>query len=644
MSIKRWTGGAVAVVMAAGLGFVLGQQGGGMGAKMPAPAAGDGPCDGAAAEYWVAPMDSSFRRDEPGKSPMGMDLVPYCGGRRQAGTDVQIEPAVEQSLGVRTAVAQREVLARPIRAVGTVGWDEDSLQMVHTRAEGWLEQIGVATAGERVEAGELLFALFSPKLIAAEREYLAAGGHRALRVAAAERLMALGYTADQITALERRGRAREHTEQRAQKPLVVASLDTRPGQFVTPGTMVMTLADLSRVWITVDVPERHAAALRQGAAATATVAAYPARSWEGQVDLVYPRLNSATRTLRARLVFDNADGALQPDMFATVTLRAAGQAPVLSVPSQAVIRTGEGARVVKVISPGSYSIVPVQPGQTMGERTVILGGLEAGDQVVFSGQFLIDSEANLDAETLRMRASTRPSGHARAEVQAVDLRAGTVTLRHGPIRPEGDAGLSMPGMTMDFRLGDAVSGAALEAGSRVQVRVEQRQAGDYVVTAIEPIATGQSGHGQMDHGEMDHGEMDHGEMDHGEMDHGEMDHGEMDHGEMDHGEMDHGEMDHGEMDHGEMDHGQMDHGQMESGGSEDSSWTRARIKAINPGKRAVVLDHEMIHSIGMPGMTMGFSVAEGVDLTGFGQGDAVRVRVDIPEDGVYRVTAMEPAR
>ena len=108
--------------------------------------------------------------------------------------------------------------------------------------------------------------------------------------------------------------------------------------------------------------------------------------------------------------------------------------------------------------------------------------------------------------------------------------------------------------------------------------------------------------------------------------------------------MDHGEMDHGEMDHGEMDHGEMDHGQMESGGSEDSSWTRARIKAINPGKRAVVLDHEMIHSIGMPGMTMGFAVAEGVDLTGFGQGDAVRVRVDIPEDGVYRVTAMEPAR
>ena len=282
---------------------------------------GDGPCAGGRApEYWVAPMDADFRRDGPGKSPMGMDLVPHCGGD-SPGADVVISAQVAQNLGVRTAVVRRARLDTPVRAVGTVGWDEDSVQMVHTRAEGWLEELSIAAEGDDVQAGQTLYALFAPKLAAAETEYLAARGNPRLRQAAAERLQALGYTDAQVRAVARRGAAAERQTRAAPGDLTVVMLGARPGQFVMPGTHVMTLADLSTVWLTVHVPESQAAGIRPGLPVVASVAAQPHRTWDGQVSHVYPTLDRATRSLRVRLVFDNADRSLRPGMFAAAVIR-----------------------------------------------------------------------------------------------------------------------------------------------------------------------------------------------------------------------------------------------------------------------------------------------------------------------------------
>ena len=221
-----------------------------------------------------------------------------------------------------------------------------------------------------------------------------------------------------------------------------------------------------------------------------------------------PEVDASTRTQRARLVFDNPDEQLVPGMFADVTLTPEPDASMLTVPTQAVIRTGQGDRVVRVAAPGQYDIVPVTTGLSTEGRTAVLEGLAAGDQVVISGQFLIDSEANLDAETLRLRARQRPAGRARAIVREVNVADGTVRLEHGPLEPLGETGLSMPGMTMSFDLGAGLDPAAWSPGDRVEVRVERQGAARYVITEIDARSAAPMDHGEMGHGEMGHGEMD----------------------------------------------------------------------------------------------------------------------------------------
>ena len=598
---------------------------------------GDGPCaDGAAAEYWVAPMDANFRRDAPGKSPMGMDLVPFC-GEDTGGADVAISPQVAQNLGVRTAAVERSSLTMPVRAVGTVGWNEDSFQMIHTRAEGWLEQFAIAAEGDDVESGQTLYALFAPKLAAAEAEYIAAVGNSRLRDAAAARLQALGYTNAQVRAVARRGSAAERQVRAAPGDLTVVALGARQGQFVMPGTHVMTLADLSTVWLTVQVPESQAHAIRTGLPAVATVAAHPEQTWAGTVDHIYPMLDTATRSLRVRLAFDNTDRRLRPGMFAAAVIQTPSINNALVVPSQAVIRTGEGARVVKAVGDGGFDVVAVKTGHAAGEKMQILDGLRDGDRVVTSGQFLLDSEANVDAEALRLAAANVPTGEAEATIQSVDAQARSIMLQHGAFEPVGSNGMSMPGMTMGFGLAEDLDLSNLSAGDRVRVTVENPSPGTYTVTHIAPISGMSMNHGGRDHGSMDHGTMEHGGMDHGSMDHGEMDHSEMDHSEMDHSEMDHSGMDHSGMDHSGMDHSGMDHS-----GMSQSDMTNATVQAVDPAARRITLKHARIESLNMPAMTMGFDVADSVDLDGVSPGDAIRFDADSPAAGEFRVTKIAP--
>lgn len=358
--------------------------------------------------YWTSPMDPSQHYDHPGKDTMGMKLIPvYAKGGGANQSDVRISPTVVNNLGVRTAEVKRGTLAHRIATVGYVGYNEDTMTSVNTRAAGWVERLAVKTAGDRVHAGQLLYELFSPKLATAEREYLTAlrGGAKDLIRASRERLRSLGFTARQIKALAGSHRMSDRVARRADGPAVLTSLAIREGAYVTPATTIMHLADLSSVWILVEVNEGDVALIARGQQAIATVDAFPDRQWVGKVDYLYPDINPVTRTARVRLRFPNPGERLQPSMFAHVTLLAEPTRDAVYVPNEAVIRTGMNQRVIVALGGGRFDVCPVKMGMESGDKVQILQGLQPGQQVVVSAQFMIDSEANVNAATLRLDAA-----------------------------------------------------------------------------------------------------------------------------------------------------------------------------------------------------------------------------------------------
>lgn len=355
--------------------------------------------------YWQAPMDPSYRRDEPGKSPMGMDLVPVYAEDVDAEEGVvSISPAVVGNLGVRTAEAEYGALPRRIETVGYVGFDEDMLLHIHTRVDGWIEKLEIKAAGDPVREGQLLFELYSPTLVNAQQEYLAAArsGAAALVEASRMRLLALGVNRGEIERLDRERTVSQRVSIHADSKGFVASLGVREGVYVMPATEIMSIAKLDRVWIQAEVFERQAAWVQTGQRAEMELDYLPGTRWRGTVDYVYPELDPKTRTLGVRLRFDNKDEVLRPGMFAHVTLYGTETEPVVHVPREALIRGGSINRVVLALGDGRFRAKPVQVGIESGDRVAITRGLSAGDLVVTSAQFLIDSESNIDSALKRM--------------------------------------------------------------------------------------------------------------------------------------------------------------------------------------------------------------------------------------------------
>ena len=354
--------------------------------------------------YWVAPMDPNYRRDAPGKSPMGMDLVPvYADTAGESGT-VSIDPAVAQNLGVRTAAVERGRLWRRIDTVGYVAFDERRISHIHLRTDGWIEKLYVKSNGERVKRGDLLFELYSPDLVNAQEEYVQAlrGNNDYLRQASRERLEALGVSDGQIKQVAKNRRAFQHVKIYAPQDGIVDSLNVREGMYVKPATEVMALADLSSVWLLVDIFERQSDWVAPGQPAEVRLGYLPGRIWEGEVEFVYPTIDPQTRTLQARLRFDNPDEALKPNMYATVNIYAGPKGDVLSIPREALIKTGDDQRVILALGDGKFRPLQVTAGMESGDFVEITGGLKEGDRVVTSAQFLIDSEASLKASFARM--------------------------------------------------------------------------------------------------------------------------------------------------------------------------------------------------------------------------------------------------
>ncbi len=355
--------------------------------------------------YWVAPMDPNFQRDEPGKSPMGMDLVPVYADEvgAQPGV-VAIDATMVNNLGVRTSAAVRGSLSRRIQTVGYIGYDEDTLQHVHTRVDGWIEKLATKATGDPVEEGQLLFELYSPTLVNAQEEYLAAlvSNNSVLRDASRDRLIALGVTSGEVEQLEKERKARQRVRVFAEKDGVIAQLGVREGIYVTPATDIMSVAALDKVWILAEVFERQAAWVRPGQQATVELDYLPGETLSGVVDYVYPELDPVTRTLKVRLRFDNETRMLRPNMFARVVIEGDAIDNIVHVPREAVIRGGSGSRVVIALGEGRFRSQSVLVGIESGDRVAIRRGLKAGKQVVTSAQFLLDSESNIESALQRM--------------------------------------------------------------------------------------------------------------------------------------------------------------------------------------------------------------------------------------------------
>jgi Cu(I)/Ag(I) efflux system membrane fusion protein len=457
-----------------------------------APTAGDQGESEREVLYWVAPMDPDFRSDTPGKSPMGMDLVPVYADAA-ASTDsavVSIDPAVINNLGVRTAAAEMGPLARRVETVGYVDYDEDTVQHIHSRVDGWIETLAVKAAGDPVESGQLLYELYSPTLVNAQEEYLAAlrGGNRGLVNASRARLESLGVTDSEIRRLDSERRASRLISLYAGTGGFATSLDVREGIYVTPATEIMSIAQLDQVWVLVEVFERQSGWISEGQQAEVELDYLPGQSWQGRVDYVYPALDPETRTLKVRLRFDNSSQRLRPNMFARVTIFGSDTDPVVHVPREALIRGGTVDRVVRALGDGKFRAQPVDVGIEAGNRVEIRSGLSAGDLIVTSGQFLIDSESNIESALMRMddqAASKLPDRvRIRAVVRGSDPDRASVTLQHEPV-----PAWSWPAMTMSFDVPNAAMVDNLREGQSVSIEIEKYADGRHRIIDILPGAS-----------------------------------------------------------------------------------------------------------------------------------------------------------
>jgi len=435
--------------------------------------------------YWEAPMDPTFRRDAPGKSPMGMDLVPVYADNVAGNAAVSISPALENSLGVRTDVATVRPLWRRVEATGYVSFDETRINHISLRTEGWVVRLAVNAEGERVTAGELLFEMYSPELVNAQKEFLQASdrGDARLTGGAAEKLRALGMIPAEIETLRQSGKVSENIQVVAPRDGVVTDLAVREGMYVQPNMTAMSLAGLDTVWLLAEVFESQAEWVAEGQAAEAWLDYLPGSVFSGEVDYVYPVLDPQTRTLRVRLRFDNPGEKLKPNMYGRVSIFGKLRPRALSIPREALIRGPERDRVVVALDEGRFEVHEVLAGMESGEWVEIVAGIAEGDRVVTSSQFLIDSEASLRGSVQRL--GTVPETPEDEEpvtafgsgwIEEINLPDRRMRVSHGPIDE-----LSWPAMNMDFEVGPQVDLEAFEVGQDIRFQLRQAASGRFMI-------------------------------------------------------------------------------------------------------------------------------------------------------------------
>ena len=431
--------------------------------------------------YWVNPMDPRDKRDGPAKDNMGMDFIPvYEEQKNGSPGTVTISPEIQQNLGVRLAKVEKLPIHQQIETVGYVGYDEDRLEAINARMAGWIRTLAIKSEGQKVAKGTLLYEIYAPDLVNAQHEYLLAlNTSNPLLLRAAEgKLKSLQVPADQIAALKGSRRVRETIGIYAPSSGYVSELKVREGQYVEPAAALFNISTLKQVWVSAEVFERQAAQLKVGDPVTMTLDYAPGRRWQGRVDYLYPTLDAATRTLKVRLRFDNPDEFLKPNMFAKVAIQAGKGEPQLVVPSEAVIRTGSQDRLVLALGDGNFKSVAVTLGPQFGDKVAIKAGVEAGDSIVSSAQFLLDSESAIDSDFQRMTAVRPAQVWTQGTVQSMDLASRTLMVAHQPI-PE----WQWPAMEMEFTVAEGVDISRLAQGQPLHLQVMQ-EGDEYHITSI----------------------------------------------------------------------------------------------------------------------------------------------------------------
>jgi len=419
--------------------------------------------------YYRNPMNPAITSPVPAQDSMGMDYIPVFA---EGGTEdepegtVKIDPVTVQNIGVRTSIVEKKALARTVRAVGRVTYDETRLTKLHLKTEGWVEKLRIAKTGEQVNKGDILMDIYSPQLVSSQQEYLLAlnnyetfkdndypdirQGGKNLLESARERLLLLDVPEHQIEYLNEKRLIQKAMHLHSPYDGIVMNLGVSEGQFITPATELYMLADLSKVWVLVDVYEQELPWVHVGDTAKVKIVAMPDDIFEGQVTYIYPYLEKKTRTAKVRIEFDNSDLKLKPDMFAKVVLSVNQQDDALVIPSEAIIRSGTREQVFVMRSAGKFEPRMVKTGLSSNGDTQITDGLSEGEEIVVSAQFLIDSESKLREATAKMMRKL--SGGAGSSEVGSDAR------KHGmPVENMSMDSMDMSAMSMDDKSVDSMS-------------------------------------------------------------------------------------------------------------------------------------------------------------------------------------------
>jgi membrane fusion protein, copper/silver efflux system len=453
--------------------------------------------------YWHDPMVPGQKFDKPGKSPfMDMQLVPVYAdeGGEQGG--VKVSPTLQQNLGIRFASVRREEIRDTLEVVGTTQFDESAAEVVQSRVTGYIERLQARTPMQRVKRGDAIATLFVPDWITPQEEYLALkrSGNEPLAAAAKQRMRAMSIPDSWIAQLDRTGQFQRNLTLVSPVNGVVTELPVREGAMVSPGMTIAKIAGLSKVWLVAEVPEAVAGQVRPGTTVEAKANALGDRAYAGKVREILPGVNAATRTVQARLELDNRDGSLIPGLLMRVRLGADKASSRLLVPTEAVITSGKRSVVLVAGDNNSMQPVEVTTGRDIGNNTEILSGLTEGQKVVSSGQFLIDSEANLKGVLPKFAGEKSSQGtpaptpaqqggaavyHGIGKVEKVSPEA--ITFSHKPI-PE----LQWPAMTMDFSKPNPDAFKDIQSGQDAEFSFKEGKDG-YVLENVAPVGQNKGG-------------------------------------------------------------------------------------------------------------------------------------------------------
>jgi Cu(I)/Ag(I) efflux system membrane fusion protein/cobalt-zinc-cadmium efflux system membrane fusion protein len=378
-------------------------------------------------KYWQAPMDPTYIRDEPGKSPMGMDLIPVYEDQAPGGSIISIDPVTAQNMGVRTALVRKAEISREIRTVGLVGYEEPKQYSINAKIAGWVEKLYVNETGQQVRKGQALLDIYSPELVTAQEELLLAkdtmdavsnssfkaiaeSGQRLLE-ASRQRLKLWDISDEQIRQIESSGKVQKRLTLYAPYSGIVSMKMVNEGMHIKPGMELFQISDLSRVWVYADLYEFELPWVKVGQQATVQLPYVNSQPLRAKVSYIYPYVEPKTRTVKARLVFDNADFELRPDMYVNVRLQGQVVADALVVPQEAILYSGEKKTIFIALEDGKFEPRQVKVGLQDGEGQVqILQGLLEGERVVTSAQFMLDSESKL-REAIQKMLNARSAGN-----------------------------------------------------------------------------------------------------------------------------------------------------------------------------------------------------------------------------------------